>query len=213
MKKLAAMLTAAGAPGLFVFAMLDGLGLPVPGGVDALLIYLASQMPGRAYELALLAIVGSVIGNFVLFMLARKGGEIYLRKHTVSRSGARFRRWFQHYGLLTVFIAAFVPLPVMPLKIFVLCSGALGSGPRSFLAVFTGARIARYSALAALGAAMGNDAWNYLIAHKWDLVGFAVVLFLVMLLLVKLADWRRARRGGLPGPPEVPESGTGNLPR
>ena len=193
MKKLIAALIAMGPTGLFMLAVLDGAGLPVPGGVDALLVFLSSQEPASAYTLAVFATVGSVLGNLILFSIARKGGEMYLEKHTVSGSAARFRRWFHHYGLLTVFIAALVPLPVMPMKIFVLCAGALESGMVAFVAVFTAARLMRYFGLAYLGSQLGNQAMRYLREHVWYLVTFAVLLFLVLYLSIKVVDRIRAR--------------------
>src|SRR5690348_6607272 len=112
MKKLLAILIAWGPTGLFALALLDGAGLTIPGGVDALVVYLTSRSPDSLVLFSLLTVVGSTIGNFVLFMIARKGGEAYLHRHTLSRGGVLFRKWFQHYGLLAVFIAALVPLPV-----------------------------------------------------------------------------------------------------
>ena len=76
--------------------------------------------------MAALALAGSLIGCFILFYIARRGGEVYMAKYTSSGRGARFKTWFQHYGLLTIFIPALVPIP-MPLKVFVICAGALAS--------------------------------------------------------------------------------------
>ena len=96
--------------------------------------------------------------------------------------------WFDRYGLSTVFVAALVPLPVMPLKIFVLSSGALGSKPIRFLLVFLAARIPRYVGLALLGRAMGNHAMDYLKHHVWHLLGFAVALLALLMIAMRYAD-------------------------
>jgi uncharacterized membrane protein YdjX (TVP38/TMEM64 family) len=117
---------------------------------------------------------------------------MFLEKRTATKRSRRFRNWFDHYGLLTVFVAALVPLPVMPLKIFVFCAGALGVPPVKFLAVFIAARIPRYLGLALLGQAMGNDALTFLKLHVWHLAGFAAMLFVVLVMLVKFMDRRRA---------------------
>jgi membrane protein YqaA with SNARE-associated domain len=205
MNKIKASLLAWGVPGLFLFAFLDGAGLPIPGGLDIAVILLAAQMPDRYPLLALVTVVGSTIGTFIMFSIARKGGELYLAKHTMSKAGQRFRRWFQHYGLLTVFSAALVPLPFMPMKAFVLCAGALGSSRRMFLAVFVLARIIRYYSLARLGAEMGDHAWDYLRDHKFFLLAIAVGLFFFLYGLVKIADRRRLRQAGAIQQP-VPDS-------
>ncbi|MGH9627201.1 MAG: YqaA family protein, partial [Bryobacteraceae bacterium] len=146
------------------------------------------------YQLAVLAIVGSTLGNLFLFSLARKGGEVYLERRTPSRGGALFRRWFNQYGLLTVFISALVPLPVMPMKIFVICSGALGANFWHFVATFCTARILRYTGLAYLGAQMGDGALVYLKDNALYLALFAATLFIVLVLLVKASDRFRKKR-------------------
>ena len=48
-----------------------------------------------------------------------------------SNSSAGLSRLFQHYGMLTVFISAISPIP-MPMKLFVISSGALGVRPRTW---------------------------------------------------------------------------------
>jgi membrane protein DedA with SNARE-associated domain len=181
-----------GATGLFIGAILDGAGLPIPGGVDALVVFLATRLPNDAVWLSFVAVLGSVLGNFVLFLLARRGGKAFLEKRSTSKRAQRFRRWFDRYGLSTVFVAALVPLPVMPLKIFVLSSGALGSHPIRFILVFLSARIPRYLGLALLGRAMGADALQYLKQYVWHLLGFAIVLFLVLALIMRYVDQRAA---------------------
>ena len=192
MKEFLASLVEWGLAGLFVAALLDGAGVPVPSGVDVLIVFLATRLPEQVIMMAALAVLGSVTGNLLLFAIARRGGQMFLEKRTASKRSRRFRHWFDQYGLLTVFVAALVPLPVMPLKLFVFCSGALGVSPGRFLAVFIGARIPRYLGLALLGRAMGNDALTFLKVHAWHLAGFAAALFIMLVLLVKLMDRRRA---------------------
>lgn len=193
MKRIFDVLVSWGPPGLFGLAVIDGAGLPMPGGVDLIVIFLAARAAAPLWMLALIAVLGSTLGNLILFSLARKGGEEYLRKHTLSRFGKKVREWFQHYGLVGVFIVALVPLPVMPTKIFVICAGALGTTIRSFALVFGSARVLRYLGLAYLGGAMGENAPLFLRLHVRELVLFSVALFLACLLLVKVTDARRAR--------------------
>jgi membrane protein YqaA with SNARE-associated domain len=192
MKGFLDWLIALGPSGLMMAALLDGAGLTIPGGVDALLIFLSTRKPDYAWTFAAVAVLGSVAGNLVLFLLARRGGEYYLRKRGSHPRSQRFRRWFDRYGLLTVFISALVPLPVMPMKIFVLCAGALGSAPVAFLSSFLSGRIPRYFGLAYLGIRMGNNATQFLKEHVWHLAAIAVGLFMFLALLVKIADKRRA---------------------
>jgi uncharacterized membrane protein YdjX (TVP38/TMEM64 family) len=192
MKSIAQILLAWGLPGTLLIGIIDGAGLPNPSGPDIALVLYASQRPENAFLAAALAVIGSLIGSTVLFLLARKGGEIYLERHTVSARGQRWRRWFQHYGLITVFIPGLIPIP-LPLKIAVVCAGAMGISLRSFLVVLAAARIPRYFAIAYLGQKLGQESLKYLSVHKWDLALIALGLFVFAFLLVKLSDYRRAR--------------------
>jgi membrane protein YqaA with SNARE-associated domain len=125
-----------------------------------------------------------------LFWIARKGGQIYLDRHTSSPRAMRFRLWFHQYGLLTVFIPALLPIP-LPVKVFVLSAGALGTRPSTFLMVVLAARIPRYFGLAWLGARLGEESLPWLYAHKWHLTAFAVALFAVLYLMVRFRANRR----------------------
>ena len=191
MKEFLASLASLGPTGLFIAALLDGAGVPVPSGVDVLIVLMTTQLPEQVYWLAAVCVLGSVAGNLLLFAVARRGGQMFLEKRTKSKRSRKFRGFFDRYGLLTVFVSALVPLPIMPMKIFVFCSGALGVNPLRFLLVFVAARIPRYLGLALLGRAMGNDAIGYVRAHVWHLAGFAAALFVVLIVLVRLAERRR----------------------
>lgn len=181
------------------------MGVPLPGGVDALLIYLAAHHPEHAYWYALLTTISSVAGNVFLYWLARRGGQAYLDRHTMSGRGKRFRTWFQHYGLLAIFIPGIVPLIPLPMKVFVLCAGAMGIRVVPFTGALLLARIPRFIAMAYLGIRLGDRGWPFVMEHFWHLMGLAVVLFLVLFLAIKVMDRMRMRqleRDGVPLPIE-----------
>lgn len=184
LKKLAAFLTSWGLIGLFLLAILDSAGAPLPVAVDALIVATAAVNPASAYLGALVAVVGSAIGCMFLFSVARKGGKAYLDRVTASGRPAKFRAWFQMYGLITIFIPALVPIP-LPLKVFVLSAGALGVKPVTFLLVVMSARIPRYFGLAWLGSHMGNDTLPWLKAHALSLTISAAVMAGILAIMVK----------------------------
>lgn len=132
MRAFVQLLTGWGAAGIFLLAILDSAGIPLPAAVDALVLAVAAVQPAAALVDAAVAVLGSLIGSYILFALARKGGQAYLDRVTGSGRAARFRQWFQRYGLITVFIPALLPIP-MPLKVFVISAGALGVRTRQFL--------------------------------------------------------------------------------
>lgn len=184
MKEFVARVVAWGPQGLFLLALLDGVGVPLPGGVDFLLVVLSASNPDAAYQYAAITTVASILGGLILFYLSRKGGEALLEKHTATGRGRKFKRWFQRYGLVTLFIPAFVIVP-LPLKVFVICAGALGIPVRSYVLTLLAARIPRFFALAWLGATYGKDAWPWIRSHAWHMGGVALLLFGAIMIAIR----------------------------
>src|SRR5271169_1747426 len=116
------ILLAWGPLGLFVLALVESAGIPNPGGTDALLLVVTIANPANAFLCAALAVLGSLMGSVVFYEITSRGGEKLLARYTGLGRGAKFRGWFQRYGLVTVFIAALLPIPVMPFKVFAACA-------------------------------------------------------------------------------------------
>lgn len=188
--KLTNFLVAFGPWGVLALAFVDSAGLPVAGGLDALVIFLAAKDPARAYWLALLAVLGSAAGNIILFWMARQGGRRFQDDGAQAGKAPRFRAWFRRYGLVTIFVPALVPIP-MPLKACVISAGVLRTGVMPFLAVILLARVLRYFSEAYLGVMLGEQSAAYLKSHAGRLIALSVVLFLALYFLVRLNDRRR----------------------
>ena len=180
-----------GPGGVFLLAMADSTGVPMVGGVDAFIVLVAIVNRSQAYLAAATAILGSLLGSLILFLIARKGGEEYQRRHTSSARGNKLRAWFHEYGLLTVFVPAVVPVIPLPLKIFIISAGAMQESPVTFSLVLLAARVPRYLFLAWLGSRLGRDTLPYLRHHIWELVALACALFIVLYLLVRVVHDRR----------------------
>jgi len=91
-----------------------------------------------------------------------------------------------------VFVPTLVPAP-LPLKIFVVCAGALGVNPVHFLLVTLAGRIPRYFGEAYLAAQLGQHSAAWLGQHAWELVGVAAGLFVLLWLLVRFCE-RQVKR-------------------
>jgi membrane protein YqaA with SNARE-associated domain len=192
LRNLANLLVAVGPWGLLALAFLDSCGVPIVGALDAYVIFLAVKEPGQAYWYAAIAVAGSVIGNAALFLIARQGGRPFLQRTEQGRS-QRFRRWFDRFGLVTVFVPAVMPIP-MPLKIFVVCAGALNTPFFAFLLVILLARIPRYFGEAWLGVRLGKESTTFLRTHVWQFVLAATALFILLSLLIVASErWRHRR--------------------
>lgn len=178
MKEFVAYLVAWGPLGVFVLSALDSAGIPLPSGVDALLVAVVISDPTVAVFTVAAAIAGSLIGNVVLYHIARKGGQLYLDKLTSKGRGKRFRQWFDKYGLVTVFVPAVSVFP-MPLKFFVVSAAVFGVPLLRFLAVILVARAIRYGLVAWLAASYGQQALQFTLQNKWWFLLGAAVLGLV----------------------------------
>jgi membrane protein YqaA with SNARE-associated domain len=195
MSKFIQTLVAWGPAGVFFLAILDNGGIPMVGGVDAFVVIIAVADHTQAYWAAAAAVLGSLIGSLIPFYIARKGGERYLERYTMSGRGARFRAWFLEYGMLTIFVPAVVPVIPMPLKIFILSAGALEVSPIRFLLVLAAARVPRYIFLAWMGTKLGSDTLPYLKHHLWSFVGLAVGLFVILYLGIRILHGLRWKNG------------------
>jgi membrane protein YqaA with SNARE-associated domain len=188
--KLIAALVAYGPWGVFLIGIIDSLGAPLPAGMDALLILIAVKAPERAFFAASLAVLGSLIGNLLLFQAARYGVRRLAGKVPEPGKPQRFREWFSRYGLITVFIPAATPILPLPLKVFVVSAGGMHTPLRKFMAVVLVARIIRYFGDAYLGIRLGVDAQGYLQRNAWTLIGIAMAVAAV---LSVLAHWHSGR--------------------
>jgi len=195
--KLTAALIAFGPIGILVLAFIDSAGIPVASGMDVLVIVVSAKAPSLAVLAAFMGVLGSTIGNVVLFLGARAGVRRFVPTPKPGTDQRRFRQWFGRYGLLTIFIPAALPIP-LPLKVFVISAAALGTPFRTFLLVIILARVIRYSGEAWLGVAVGEHSSQFLRAHTWHLLAAATALFLALYLFIMLMERRRARGAGLP---------------
>ena len=174
--------------GVLALAVVESAGIPNPGGTDFLLLFIAAARPQDSMLTAWLAVAGSVIGSMIFFEILRRGGEKFMVKYTASGRGQRFRAWFLRYGLITVFIPAFLPIPILPLKVFAACAAAMGIPRMRFLMVMCLARVPRYLALAYLGAQLGAGSGAWLKGHVWHLLVFAALLAVALAMLARRAD-------------------------
>lgn len=165
--------------GILFLSILDSAGVPVAGVFDALLILIAVERPSVAWLCAGLAVVGSTVGNTILFSMARGGGRRFMEKAAPEGRAAKFRAWFSRYGMVTVFVPALIPIP-MPLKLFVISAGVLGTSLAEFVGVVLGARILRYFGEAWLGIRLGRESTHFLASHAWYFLAGAVVLFMLL---------------------------------
>ena len=191
LKWIEGLALALGGPGLFILSFLDSSFLSFPEVTDVLIIVLVTKHPERFLWYTVLPTIGSVMGCYVLYALARSGGEAFLRKRMPERHVERAFAVFRKYGLLAVSIPSILPPPV-PFKMFVLAAGAARVKPVDFLIAVTIGRAVRYFGEGVLALWYGQWAIDLLNQHGrrislW-LAGILTLLGLVYL-------WWTKRRG------------------
>ncbi len=165
------------------------------GVFDAFLVLIAVERPSIAWLCAGLAVVGSMVGSVILFEAAHRGGRRFMNKAAPEGRAARFRGWFRRYGMVTVFVPALIPVP-LPLKLFVISAGAMGTSFTQFFLVMLVARIFRYFGEAWLGVTLKRESAAFLKTHAWIFAAGAAVLFLALYGWILLRE--RRRRGATP---------------
>lgn len=152
---------ALGGTGLFIVAFVDASFFSLPEVNDILLVFAVVKHPALLWYYALMTTAGSVLGTYVLFAIARRGGTGFIERRVDRRHLERIRRAFSRYGAVALFIASMLPPPT-PFKLFVLVAAVSGmTGPALVVAVGTG-RALRYFAEGLLAYWVGDRAIDYI---------------------------------------------------
>jgi membrane protein YqaA with SNARE-associated domain len=163
-----------GGVGLFVLAALDSSFLSFPQVNDLLIIYLSTKTPALMPYYAGMTTAGSIVGCFLLYAFARRGGEVFLRKRFSGERVERGLQLYQRHGLLAVVIPSLLPPPT-PFKLFVLLAGAAEVSPGKFGAAIAIGRGIRYFGQGYLAVLYGEAAAQ-LVRENGSAVGIALAV-------------------------------------
>jgi membrane protein YqaA with SNARE-associated domain len=145
-----------GGLGFIPLGLLDSSVIPLPGSMDVLTIILSARKQELWLYYAFMATTGSVIGGYLTYRLARKGGKETLERKFPARTLEKVYRIFGRWGFGAIAIPALLPPPV-PLVPFLFAAGAMQYSLGKFLTALTVGRIVRYSLLAFLAAHYGRN--------------------------------------------------------
>lgn len=197
--KLGLILALYGGWGLFAISFLDSSFLSFPVVNDLLLIHLSSRRPSMALLYVLQCSIGSMLGAYTIYALARRGANSAWR---ISSSGRmkRVEQWLERNDFVCIVVASLLPPPA-PFKIFAITAGMLRLNPLRFCSALLVGRTLRFSVEGLLGARYGSRAEGYLKGN----VGAASLVVSVLLVVITLLQ-RRFRRRLQEDPPSVPGS-------
>jgi membrane protein YqaA with SNARE-associated domain len=171
-----------GALGFIPLGLIDSSIIPLPGSMDVLTIILAARSAEFWFYYAVMATLGSVLGGFVTYRLARKGGKESLARRVPAKTMKRVYGIFERWGFAAIAIPAVLP-PPMPFVPFLLAAGAMQYSVKKFLLAMTLGRIVRYSILAYLAARYGRKMLPFLLQHGNPVVAAVVGLAVTAVLV------------------------------
>ena len=168
-----------GAPGLILLGIADSapfISVP-PGSVDVLVILLSTHHRGWWAYYAFMATVGEVLGGYLGYRLAAKGGQETFEKKVGRPRAEKIYKYFEKRGFLTVLAGSMLP-PPFPFSPVVMAAGVMQYPRKKFLsALFTG-RAARFFVEAFLGRVYGQQMIAFFSRHYRPLL-YALILVAV----------------------------------
>lgn len=167
-----------GGPGLIIIGVVDASAVPLPGSIDAFLIVLAANHGVWWPYYAFMATLGAVLGGYITYRLAEKGGKEVLEKRIGASRAQKIYRQFDRHGFLTVATAAVLP-PPFPTVPVILTAGALQYRWRSFLTALSAGRTVRYFLLAYLARLYGRAIIEVLSRYHEPLLYALLGLFVI----------------------------------
>jgi membrane protein YqaA with SNARE-associated domain len=185
-----------GGLGLIPLGIADNSIVPLTGSVDLLTIWLAARHHEPWPYYAVMATVGAVIGGYITYSLARKGGKETMEHKLSKKRTAQVCSAFERWGFGAVAIPAMLP-PPFPFVPFLLAAGALQYSRKKFLLALTLGRGVRYFIVAALGFVYGRHILRFLSRYNKEAVGVLVGLAVIgsALTLIQYLRYRRKEAG------------------
>jgi membrane protein YqaA with SNARE-associated domain len=171
-----------GAFGLFFLAILDSSPLPTFGGPDILLAILVASHRNPWYEYASVATVGSTIGAYITFRLARKAGEAYLESKFGKNRVASFLNIFKKRGSSFLVASTAIPFP-FPTSLVFAAAGASDFSLVKFVSVVAVSRGFRYAAIGLIADLYGR-AFVRILRHPTQYWGWLLVFTALVFVLV-----------------------------
>jgi membrane protein YqaA with SNARE-associated domain len=188
-----------GGPGLILLGLADNSPIPLPGSMDVATILLAAHNRNMWIYYAIMATAGSVLGGYLMYRIARKGGKETLEKRFSKRKTTRVYAIFEGWGLVSVAIPAILP-PPFPIVPMLLAAGAMQYPTRKFLAALAVGRGIRYTILAYLGAHYGRHIVNFFARYYWPVL-IVLIAFSVSGGLYGLFEYKRRQKVDAPKAP------------
>lgn len=167
-----------GAFAFIIVGLLDQSVIPLPGSMDALLIFYVASRPERWWYYAICATVGTTIGGYVTYRIAKKGGKEALEKKIGKQRAEKAYHVFDRWGFWSVFVSAILPPPV-PIVPFLATAGVMQYPKRWFLSAYAFGRIIRFSIVALITREYGKSIFSFLTRYYKPALYTLIVLSVI----------------------------------
>jgi len=191
LSKLSQYLVSLGPFGLFAIAFLDSVMIPMPGGVDAVLLLLAASRPSWMLIYVAAATVGSTLGCVVLYRISQRAGKRALARFSESKQ-KRVKDLLDRYDVMSVLVASLLP-PPFPFKLFVVSSGVFRLNVVRFTIAIAAGRTFRYLLEGYLAAHYGEHA-KEILARYYPTIGITLAVLIIVFFIARAFLRQSAKR-------------------
>ncbi len=182
-----------GGPGLVLLGIADNSVIPLTGSMDVLTIWLAARHHEPWFYYAVMATVGAVIGGYITYSLARKGGKEAMERRISKKRATQVSKAFERWGFAAVVVPALIP-PPFPFVPFLLAAGAMQYPPKKFVGALALGRGVRYFIEAGLGFVYGRHILRFFSKYNKPAIGILVGIACIgaAVSLIQYLRWRNA---------------------
>ena len=180
--KFSHYLVSFGPLGLLAIAFLDSLFIPMPGGVDAVLLLLAAARPSWMLIYVAAATIGSTAGCVGLYRISQRAGQRALRRFSEKKQ-KRVKDLIDRYDVLSVLVASVLP-PPFPFKLFVVSAGVFRLNLLRFTIAIAAGRTFRYLLEGYLAARYGEHA-REILSRYYPAIGIGLALLIIVVFVGK----------------------------
>ena len=166
-----------GGPGLILLGLADNapfISAPA-GSVDIFVIVLAAHQHEWWAYYAFMATVGEVVGGYLTYRLAEKGGQETLEKKVGKPRAEKIYKRFEKHGVITVFIGSILP-PPFPFTSVLMAAGVMQYPRNKFLSALTAGRALRFFAVAYLSKIYGQQMMGFCSRHYHTMLDLLIAL-------------------------------------
>src|SRR6202522_100366 len=94
-----------GGPGLILLGIADNSLIPLPGSTDVVTVLLAAHRREPWFYYTILATAGAILGGYLTYRMARKGGKETLEKRFSQRKVKKVYAIFERWGFAAAAIS------------------------------------------------------------------------------------------------------------